>query len=209
MIRDTDDYANGAAYFYDNKVEIWATNLEFGFRGTTDWIRNVVTHEYTHIISIQASTKMPTRVPAIYFQGIGFEEEKRSDVLNGYPNLIVSYPFSGVTMPPWFAEGVAQYQSPYKQYDCWDAHRDMILRSAVLEDKMLTYDEMSFFGKSSLQSEQVYDHGYGLVRFIAERYGDEAIADITRGLRSFFRLNIDGALEDVTGKTGQQLYDEW
>ena len=85
IIRDTDDYANGAAYFFDNKVEIWATNLDFGYRGTSQWIRNVVTHEYAHIVSIQAAMKMSRRVPAIYFQLISFEREKRPDVLQGYP----------------------------------------------------------------------------------------------------------------------------
>jgi hypothetical protein len=74
IIKDTEDYANGAAYYYDNKVEIWATNLEFGMRGTTDWLRNVVTHEYTHIVSIGAAMKLPRRIPAIYFQAISFEE---------------------------------------------------------------------------------------------------------------------------------------
>ncbi|MFQ5510737.1 MAG: hypothetical protein ACE5EO_02710 [Candidatus Krumholzibacteriia bacterium] len=209
VIRDNSDYANGAAFFYENKVEIWATNLEFGFRGTTEWVRNVVTHEYAHIISIQASTRMPKRFPAVYLQLIGFEDEKRSDVLNGYPNNIISYPFSGVLMPPWFAEGIAQYQSPARQYDCWDAHRDMILRCAVLEDKMLSYDEMSFFGKGGLQSEQVYDHGYGLVNFIVSQYGPGAIADITREMKSPRRFNIDGALKKVTGSPGEELYENW
>jgi hypothetical protein len=209
IIKDTDDYANGATFFYDNKIELWATNLEFGFRGTSDWIRNVVTHEYTHMISIQASLKFPMRIPALYFQYIGFEDEKRSDVLNGYPDNLVSYPFSGVMMPPWFAEGTAQYQAPNKQYDCWDTHRDMVLRAAVLDDKMLTYDEMGFFGKTSLGSEQVYDHGYGLVSFIAAQYGPHALKDIAYALRNVTRLNMDGALKKVTGKTGRQLYDDW
>ncbi len=209
IIRDTHDYANGAAYFYENKVEIWATNLEFGFRGTTDWLRNVVTHEYTHIISIQAGTRMPKRFPAAYFQLISFEDEKRSDVLQGYPKDIVTFPFSGIMMPPWFAEGVAQYMSPSVDYDCWDAHRDMILRSAVLEDKMLTYDQMGFFGKNGLQSEQVYDHGYGLVSYIASAYGPDAIRQITQGLKTIYHLNMNGALKAGTGKTGKELYGEW
>lgn len=209
IIRDTDDYANGAAYFYDNKVEIWATNLEFGFRGTSDWLRNVVTHEYTHIISIQASTRLPQRIPAVYFQAIGFEEEKRSDVLQGYPKNLVSFPFSGVMIPPWFAEGVAQFQSPDAQYDCWDTHRDMILRCAVLEDKMLTYDEMGFFGKNGLQGEQVYDHGYGLVSHIASQYGPEALAATAKSLKTLYRLNMDGALKGSTGKSGGELYTDW
>ena len=73
VILDTDDYANGAAYFYDNKIEIWATNLEFGLRGTTQWLRNVVTHEYTHIVTIQAAMKKPRYIPEIYFQWNNFE----------------------------------------------------------------------------------------------------------------------------------------
>lgn len=209
IIRDTHDYANGAAYFYDNKVEIWATNLEFGFRGTTSWIRNVVTHEYAHIISIQSSIKFPQWLPAIYLQAIGFEKEKRPDVLQGYPNLIASYPISGVNMPPWFAEGIAQYQAPNKKYDCWDAHRDMILRCGVLDNDMLTYNEMCFFGKSGLGSEEVYDHGYGLVNYIAAEYGPDALRVATDGLKTVYRFNMDGALKKATGKKGQALYRDW
>lgn len=209
IIRDTDDYANGAAYFYDNKVEIWATNLEFGYRGTTQWIRNVVTHEYAHIVSIQAAMKAGRRVPALYFQFISFEEEKRPDVLQGYPKDIVTYPLSGVIYPPWLAEGVSQFQTAGTKYDCWDTHRDMILRCGVLEDKMLTYEEMGFFGKSSMKGEQVYDHGFGLVNYIASEYGPEAITRITEALRSPLRLNADGAFEKATGKKGGALYDDW
>ncbi len=209
IIRDTDDYANGAAFFFENKVEIWATNLEFGYRGTTQWIRNVVTHEYTHIISIQAAMKMGRRVPAIYFQLISFENEKRPDVLQGYPKDIVTYPLSGLVFPPWFAEGVSQYEGPGTTHDCWDTHRDMILRCAVLEDKMLSYDAMGFFGKTSMQGEQVYDHGFGLVNYIASQYGPESIRGITKELRSPLRLSMDGALKKVTGKNGKDLYNDW
>ncbi|MCB0293272.1 MAG: hypothetical protein KDH97_23660, partial [Calditrichaeota bacterium] len=34
IIKDTQDYANGAAYFFDNKIEIWAENLDYVLRGT-------------------------------------------------------------------------------------------------------------------------------------------------------------------------------
>jgi Tol biopolymer transport system component len=209
VILDTDDYANGAAYFYDNKIEIWATNLEFGFRGTTQWLRNVVTHEYTHVVSIQAGMKAPRWMPALYLQLIGFEEEKRPDVITGYPNAIISYPLVGAVVPPWWAEGVAQYQSPTLQTDCWDTHRDMILRAAVLDDRMLSYDEMGFLGHKSLGNEQVYDHGYGLVRYIAATYGPEAIESVNDELGDWNRLTVDGALKKVTGKKGKALYEDW
>jgi hypothetical protein len=209
IIKDTDDYANGAAFFFDNKVELWATNLEFGYRGTTQWIRNVVTHEYGHIVSIQAAMKLGRRWPALYFQLITFEDEKRPDVLQGYPRDIVTYPISSLLFPPWFAEGVAQYQTPSRKYDCWDTHRDMILRCGVVEDKMLSYDEMCFFGKPSMGSEQVYDHGFGLVNYIASTYGPETLEKIIEGLRSPLRLTADGALKSATGKSGEALYDDW
>ncbi|HXV14822.1 MAG TPA: hypothetical protein VEC56_11510 [Candidatus Krumholzibacteria bacterium] len=209
VILDTEDYANGAAYFYDNKIEIWATNLEFHLRGTTPWLRNVITHEFTHIVSIQAAMKMPLRIPAIYFQAVDFESEKRPDVITGYPDLIVSYPITGTVVPAWWAEGVAQYQSPSKQTDCWDTHRDMILRAAVVEDRMLSYDEMGFLGHRSLGNEQVYDHGYGLVRYIAATHGPESIAMTSEYLGHWNRLTIDGALEKATGQSGDELYKGW
>ena len=49
---DTDDYSNGAAYFYDNKIEIWASPLDTELRGSHRWLQNVITHEFTHIVSI-------------------------------------------------------------------------------------------------------------------------------------------------------------
>ncbi len=209
VILDTDDYANGAAYFYDNKIEIWATNLEFGLRGTTEWLRNVVTHEYTHVVSIQAGMKMPRRIPAVYFQWVNFEDEKRPDVITGYPNAILSYPFVGAVVAPWWAEGVAQYQSPTLQTDCWDTHREMMLRAAVIGDNMLGPVEMGYLGHKSLGNEKVYDHGYGLVRYIADTYGPESIKRISDSLGSAGRLTMDGALKSVTGKKMKELYSDW
>ncbi len=209
VILDTEDYANGAAYYYDNKIEIWATNLEFHLRGTTQWLRNVITHEFTHIVSIQAAMKMPLRIPALYFQAVDFESEKRPDVITGYPDIIVSYPITGTVVPAWWAEGVAQYQAPNDQFDCWDTHRDMILRSALVEDKMLSYDEMGFLGHRSLGNEQAYDHGYGLVRYIAATYGPESLEKTSEYMGKWYRLTIDGALIKSTGKSGKDLYKDW
>jgi Tol biopolymer transport system component len=209
VLLDTEDYANGAAYYYDTKIEVWATNLEFNLRGTTQWLRNVITHEYTHIVSIQAAMKMPLRLPAIYFQAVDFEDEKRPDVINGYPDVIVSYPISGANVPAWWAEGVAQYQSPSMRNDCWDSHRDMILRAGLLENTLLSYDDMGFLGHRSIDNEKVYDHGYSLVRYIAETYGEDSIEKINAHLGDWNRLTIDGAIEKVSGKSARQVYDDW
>ena len=68
VLKDYDDYANGAAFFYHDTIEIWTTSLDHDYelRGTTDWLRNVITHEFTHIISLSIARKTSQRVPALY-----------------------------------------------------------------------------------------------------------------------------------------------
>lgn len=209
ILKDYDDYSNGAAYFYDNRIEIWVPALDFELRGTTNWLRNVVTHEFTHIVQIQTAMKFGRRVPGLYLQWLGYEAERRPDILYGFPNVIVSYPISGFVVPVWFAEGVAQYNRPELGYDTWDSHRDMILRMYVLEGKMLSWNQMGVFGKTSLGNESVYNAGFSFVQYIAGRYGDEKLNEISRNLSRFSTFTIDEAIGRAVGKDGRALYDEW
>jgi hypothetical protein len=208
VIRDTDDYSNGGAYYYDNKIEIWASNLDFELRGTHNWLRNVVTHEFAHMVSIQAMMKFSRKIPGVYLQYIGYEKERRQDVLRGFPNVVASYPLAGVVLPIWFAEGVAQYQQKDLDYEFWDSHRDMILRSRALSNRMLTLSEMSTFGKNSIGNESAYNSGYGFVSFLAARYGEEVLEQMCRHSRSMF-TTFEGAVEKAVGKDLHALYDEW
>jgi len=212
ILKDFDDYANGAAYYFQDAIEIWGTALEhdFDLRGTTDWLRNVITHEFTHIISLGAARKTSQRVPALYLQYFGYQrEDNRPDVLVGYPDVLVSYPVMTTVVPMWFAEGVAQYQAEGARHDRWDSHRDMILRTAVLDGKALSFDHMGVFGKKGFGNEYVYDHGYGLVRHIGQTHGDEKLAEIARAASSWSALTIEGAIEQSLGMTTEQLYAEW
>ncbi len=209
VIRDHDDYSNGAAYFYDNKIEIWAPSLDFELRGTHPWLLNVVTHEFTHIVQIQTAMKLGRRFPGVYFQWLGYESERRPDVLYGYPNVIASYPISAFVVPGWFAEGVAQYSLPEKQYDYWDSHRDMILRMYMLDGNPLSWEEMAVFGKTSLGNESSYNAGFSIIQFIAENYGPDKLRIISERLSSLPRITIDGAMEDAVGIPGEALYEEW
>jgi Tol biopolymer transport system component len=209
IIKDVDDYANGSAYYYDDKIEIWATALEFELRGTHTWLRDVITHEFTHIVSLQSAARFPHWMPAFYLQGFGYEEEKRRDVLIGYPNVIYSYPVPGTIASAWFAEGVAQYQTREVYNDWWDTHRSMLLRSAVLDSTLLTYDEMCAFFGNGLESEMVYNQGNSLVRYIAEAYGEKALEQVADGLKSPWILDMDPAFEKATGRDGHELYREW
>lgn len=209
VIKDLDDYSNGATYFFDNKIEIWASALDFDLRGSHNWLRNVISHEFTHMVQIQAAMKATRRVPAIYLQMLNYEDERRPDILYGFPNVIVSYPLAGINMPAWFAEGTAQYMRKEFNYDNWDAHRDMILRSYALDGKMLTWNQMGVFEKTSLGNESVYNSGFALTSYLSQKYGEAKLREVTKALGKLKNFTVDAAFEDVLGKDGDEIYNEW
>ena len=209
IILDTDDYANGLTYYYQNKIEIYATQMDWELRGTHNWLRNVITHEFTHMVTLQLLRKFPGWLPAFYIQHIGYEEEKRPDVISGYPNTMISYPLPGTVVPLWFAEGVAQFQAPGLEFESWDTHRDMLLRMATLGDNLLTYDEMGSLVKGGLGSEMVYNQGYSLTTYIAQEYGADRLEELCRATRSPLRWTFSSSVKRVIGRSGPQLYDEW
>lgn len=209
VIKDIHDYANGASFFLDNKIEIWTSSLDFDLRGNHHWLRNVITHEFTHMVQIQAGLKFPRRMPAVYLQWLNYEDKRRPDILYGFPNVIASYPVAGLNIPAWFAEGTAQYQRQELDYERWDAHRDMILRSYILDGNMLSWESMAVFGKNSLGNESVYNAGYALTRYISQKYGEDNLRLITERLGAIQNFTISAAIEDVLGISGEQLYEEW
>lgn len=209
IIKDVADYSNGAAYFYDNKVEIWAENLDYILRGAHNWLRDVVTHEYIHIISLQKSLKFGTTVPAGWFQVFGYEEERRPDVVRGFPDILVSYPISGITIPVWFAEGVSQFQTPTRRFDYRDSHREMILRDRVMTDRLLDFNQMSVFGKNSIGNESAYNQGFAFVKYLAENYGDTIVAEMAAGAKSPFNVNFAGVMKKTTGVPADSLFERW
>lgn len=206
---DIEDDMAGATYYYLNRIDISASGFDFHLRGTNNWLRDVITHEFTHMVSLQKAMKMPRRIPAIYLQAIGFEDEKRPDVMTGYPNLQISVPIAGEIAPNWFAEGLAQFQYKTVRFDIWDSHRDMLLRTATLNDELLTLDEMGVFGKNSLQSEMVYNQGYSLVLFVSERYGEDKLVELTGAISSPLRWTFNSACKKVLGMSEGKLYEMW
>lgn len=131
------------------------------------------------------------------------------NVLYGYPNVIVSYPVSGIAVPSWFAEGVAQYNRKELGYESWDSHRDMILRMYALDNKLLTWNEMSVFGKTSLGNESSYNAGFAFVHYVADHYGEDKLLAISQNLASLTETTIDGAIKSAIGKDGEEVYNEW
>lgn len=203
---DTDDYSNGIAYFYENKIEIWASPLDFNLRGSHNWLNNVITHEFTHIISMGASMKYKSTFPSAYFQMISYENEKREDVLYGFPNIIMSYPLPGIAVPPWYAEGIAQYMFKNSKFDTWDSHRDMVLRDLVKNDRLLSINQMNTFGKTGIGNELIYNTGYAFTHYLVYKFGEEILFSISKNLSQKNNYSIKKAIETSTNMNMDSIY---
>ncbi|MBD3180041.1 MAG: hypothetical protein GF417_10860 [Candidatus Latescibacteria bacterium] len=208
-LMDISDEPGGAAYYYQDRINLDVADYEFNLRGTTSWLRNVTTHEFVHLVSMQKSMKFPKSIPSFYLQFINFERERRPDVITGYPNYEIYIPIAGTVMPNWFAEGMAQFQTDKTRSDIWDSHRDMILRTAAIEGTLLSMDEMKVFGKNSLNAELLYNQGFSMTRFIAEEYGRDRIRELAVALSRSYRIGFDGACREVLGISEDRLYQLW
>ena len=197
-----DIFSNGWANSLQNTMTVWISDWDFPIRSTHNWLKDVVTHEFSHLVSIQSSSKLPSPIQGLVF---GYQGYFNAQVQPGFATII---PFT--EQPNWFAEGVAQYESEFSGYDAWDSHRDMILRTAALEGKLLSYDRMGTFAGTSIQYEQgPYTQGFAFVKWIAEKYGDGALIKLWAENSRIQRQTLSASMQRILGKDAYTLWEDW
>jgi len=73
-------------------------------------------------------------------------------------------------------------------------------RTRALEGEMLTINEMGVFAsKSSYGNESVYNHGYALVRYIADIWGEKSLEEITKSMHSPLNWSFDKSCRRTLG----------
>ena len=199
IVLDTSDrLGNGSADYSTNTIIIWATNLDIELRGSHDWIKNVLTHELAHIMTLnKARKKWPFQFALL--QVTRFDAN---------PDISFNFPLYHMNVPGWWTEGIAQYTPHQYGYDRWDSHRDMLLRMATLEDDLLSYGEMGSLGSrnGAYYGEMVYNQGYALLLYIQDQYGGEKVKALTHHSGN---ISFDPAIRQVLGISAGQLYDDW
>ncbi|HCT54217.1 MAG TPA: hypothetical protein DF712_17355, partial [Balneola sp.] len=188
----------------------WLPALDTPLRGTHNWLRNVITHEFTHIIQIQKAMKGKRKYPISYIQWLSYEDVRRPDVLYGFPNGIATLPFASINVPAWLAEGTAQYQRQGLLYETWDSHRDMILRTRILSDTYFSLEEMgTFSSKTSIERETVYNQGFAFVIYLVDLFGEDVLREISASLGQRGVYNVAEAIEIATGFPGKSVFEDW
>ena len=198
VVDNSDMLGNGSADYYSNTIVIWATHLDNELRGNHDWIRNVMTHELAHIMTLnKAHKKWPFQYALLSVSRSGAN-----------PDVTFNLPFFHMNAPRWWAEGIAQYATDQLGFESWDTHRDMLLRMAVLEDDLLTYEEMGTVRNRTggYYGEMLYNQGYALLSYIDKQYGRDKVEALTHHTGT---LSFDPAISEVLGISADQLYKDW
>ncbi|MBN1758336.1 MAG: hypothetical protein JW863_08465 [Chitinispirillaceae bacterium] len=197
-IADYDDYSNGYAEWTSASIMIWLPDSRFDLRSNTTWLRNVITHELAHIISLENKKKRQMIDVSI---GLSLTTpDENFGILEPFPRI--------TTYPTWMAEGIAQFETESLGNDCFDSRREMLLRCAVISNTQLSLAEMGSFNHDRIGSELVYNQGFAFTRYIAGKIGLQKLHKLFKigatESTGFFRL-----FSEVTGYTLPELYNTW
>ncbi len=200
LLQDGDE-SNGLTFANLNFIILWTHDFDFDLRGSHAWFDDVITHEFAHQCSIPLALKFPWWMYGIQF---GYFTHPNEPV---QINFFQMWPPD--ILPPWFAEGIAQYSSSKYGADRWDSHREMLLRSLTLSHHLITWDHMQTFAGKGDDFEKAYNQGFSMVSYIADKYGYDKVVAMARTSSSLAYFNFDDVIKAVIGIPARQLYAEW
>ncbi len=161
----------------------------FGTTSHDEWMRMLITHEYTHILHLDmvhsATDALQYVFGRLYF-----------------PNLLE---------PQWMIEGIATYEETEQTAGGRGRSpgAEMIIRMAVLEDKFPRLSQATVFPNYWPAGQVPYLFGEGFTRFIAEKYGREKLADISVKYSNFGLWLVDANGVWTLGQWYSDLWEEW
>jgi len=97
-------------------------------------------------------------------------------------------------LPMWFNEGMAEYQSLH-----WDTNSDMFMRDATIHTYLPPIDYLSGYF--------AYRGGQSVWYYIANKYGEQKIAEILNRIRG--TRNVDQGFRSALGLSVSELNERW
>lgn len=196
VLADALDDANGyATPMPYNRVVIFLTRPlgqpGFGAMRYDDWLRLVITHEYTHVLQLDMVTG-----------GLGGALQAVFGRLY-FPNLF---------QPGWLIEGLATYEETEQTAGGRGRSpgSDMVLRMAALEGPFPTLDRMAVFPDTWPSGEVPYLFGESFTRFIADNYGRDKLAAISTTYSGrWFPFLVESTAEQALDRSYGKLWGEW
>jgi len=193
IIEDFSDYALGFASSFPHRIirlsltAPTAKSFDMKFKS---WLKIVITHEYTHLAHFEMTGGFITALRALFGQIIT-------------PNAL---------QPTWSTEGLAVYNETKFSTGGRgvDSRYDMYLRMATLEDRFNTLDQINGYYLTSWPgSTAPYIYGQSLIHFIAQKYGEDKVIDLSETFCQYPYLGINFALKKNIGLNLDELYETW
>lgn len=172
-------------------------------RGRMDWLPDVLVHEFAHVISLKAQGTLAEGAQGISLGGL---------YNNGIANTAAGGELFILDDDPFFwTEGGAEYWSDEAGYNWWTPSRDQHIRTTVLENRLLKYNEWLTRAQAfdHGDGERGYQQGYSFALYLRERFGNDTYEKI--GLENSKGRKLDWMknIEVVTGVPPEQLYNDW
>lgn len=194
VVTDDTDSANGSATALPyNALRLFATAPDdmSPLAEYDDWINELVTHEYTHILQMDNTSGLPAIGNAI---------------------LGKTYAPNYQAQPRWILEGLAvvMESSHTSAGRLRSSQFDMYLRTDVLEDHLARLDEISNSPRRWPGGNLWYLYGANFIAWIVDIYGPSTYAAVATDYgASVVPWGINRAIRRVTGRTYEQLYQGW
>ncbi len=195
VLADTADESNGMTTPLPYKrIVLYITQplgaAGFGSVEYDEWLRLVITHEYTHILHLDMVTGIPEVLQDIFGRIY-------------FPNLFE---------PVWMIEGLAVYEETAETTGGRGRSpgSDMVLRMATLEDRFPEMGQAANYPDSWPAGETPYLFGDSFTHYLVKRFGREKFADVYvaysgRGVPFL----VDSTGKRVLHAEYQDLWNDW
>lgn len=204
VLFDTSDLANGFTTVIPyNAVYVYTVppmpDMTIG--QYHDWLRLVITHEYAHVLTMDAARGYSKVMRRIFGKPLP-SNDPLSVIM-----FFASVP-PNVLLPHWWLEGSATWaETEYNPIGRGKStYYEMIFRTAVAENNLLSIDKINGDIPYWPSGNAPYIYGLALNRHIARHYGADAIGQLSLAHAGRAPYFIAGAAQTVTEKTYGLLY---
>jgi hypothetical protein len=207
VLIDDSDFANGFATalpYNTIYIQVVPPSLASTLGEYDDWLKEIITHEYAHIVTLDPSRGYWKGTRKIFGKPI-----PGTDPLSELLFLVTAPPNS--FLPRWWHEGMATWAET--EYTGAGRGRssfyDMIFRMAVAEDNLPSIAQINGDVPEWPAGSLPYIFGYRLQKYIADRYGKESLGKLSLAHSGRFPYFINAPPQELFGdKSYRDLYDD-
>jgi Tol biopolymer transport system component len=207
VLIDNSDFANGfaSALPYNTiYVQVVPPSLESTLGEYDDWLKELITHEYAHIV-----TSDPARGYWKVARSIFGKPLPGADIFTELLFIVTAPPNS--FMPRWWHEGMATWsESEFTgQGRGASSYYDMVFRMAVARNQLPRVDQINGDLPNWPAGNLPYLYGYRLQKYLAERYGSESLGKLSIAQSGRFPYFINNPPQELfDGKSYGELYTD-